>query len=337
MTVQTLAELMAQADAEDTTETAATVEVAEAEQDEAEQEEESAEEAESSDDEETEGEESEGDDKPEWAKEPDAKNFVPAKVHSELRKSLRATQSDAEAVKIENEQLKARLAALEGGQASQSVQTLKVPTLAECDFDDDVHAQRLAEYSEKLLEQKLADRDRNQAASSQQAQLNAQISSQVDQHYERAGELISKGSVTEDNFKAADLIVRKALAEVVRGDADYVTDYIIANLGQGSEKVFYHLGVNPKALNDLKDAFRADPSGLRAATYLGELKGKFNSAPATKLSNAPKPDKVLNGSASVTTDSAKKAYAKAEKADDISGMLAAKRAAKARGIDTSNW
>jgi hypothetical protein len=336
--MQTLADLKALVEAEDNPTSAkaepVAEEEAELEPEELEQEDGAAEDE--SDEDESESEESESEDEPEWAKKPDAKNFVPARVHSELRKNLRATQSGADAVKAENEQLKARLAALDVGSAPQA-QQLKVPTLAECDFDDDLHAQRLAEYSEKLLEQKLAERDRTKAVNSQQEQINAQINSQVDKHYERAGELISKGTVTEENFKSADLLVRKAVAESIKGDADYITDYIIASLGEGSEKVIYHLGVNPKALGELKSAFAADPSGLRAATYLGELKGKFNSSPMAKLSNAPKPDKALKGSAKVTTDSAKRAYLKAEKADSVGGMLAAKRAAKAAGIDTSKW
>lgn len=334
MNVTSLADLQAQADAEEGKQEQVAVEQETEELEESDTETETEEE-ESTEEEDDESEEKASEDE-DWAK-PDAKHFVPAKVHSELRKSLRATQSDADAVKTENEQLKARLAALEGGQASQQAQTLVIPTLANCNFDDDLLAQRTAEYSEALVEQKLAEREKNSAANSQQAQLNAQINSQVEQHYERAGELIGKGSVTEDNFKSADLLVRKAIAEVAKGDPDYIADYMIAKLGAGSEKVMYHLGVNPKALNELKEAFRSDPTGIAAASYLGELKGKFNSAQPTKLSNAPKPDKVLTGTAKVTTESARKAYLKAEKSDDISGMLAAKRAAKGKGIDTSNW
>lgn len=337
MTQQTLADLQALADAEDKV-AAGVIEDAEADEEAPENEEEqeeTLEEGEQSD--EDEPDEDGAESEPDWAKKPDAKNFVPARVHSELRKNLRATQSDADAVKVENEQLKARLAALESGHAEASPQVLKMPTLAECDFDDAIHAQKLAEYSAKLVEQKLSERERSQAATSQALQLSEQINSQVDKHYERASVLIGRGTVTAENYQAADMIVRKAIAESVKSDPDYVADYMIANLGDGSEKVMYHLGVNPEALGKLKEAFRSDPSGIRAAAFLGELKGKFNSAPATKLSNAPKPDKALSGNAKVTTESSKKAYEKAQKAGDVSGMIAAEKAGKAKGINTSNW
>lgn len=332
MTMQTLAELQALADAEDNPQAVATAEESQKAEPELEQEESTEEELESNDDDESEDDKS-SDEKPDWAKEPDTKNFVPARVHSDLRKSLRATQSDAELAKTENEQLKARLAALEGGQATAKPSLLEIPTPENCGFDDDLLAKRTAEYSEAVVERRF----RKQAAEAQQEQQNAQIVSQVDKHYERANELIGKGSVTEESFKNADLLVRKAVAETAKGDPDYITDFMIANLGEGSEKVMYHLGVNPKALGELKEAFRSDPTGIRAASFLGELKGKFNSAPPAKLSNAPKPDKVLSGTAKVTSDSAYKAYVKAEKAGDISGMLAAERAAKAKGINISNW
>lgn len=333
MTVQTLAELIAQADAEENGAVAATPEpkpeaeeVEETEQEEADTEEQSEDEGDS--------EAESKDETEEWAK-PDTKNFVPAKIHSELRKSLRATESEAEVVKKENEQLKQRLAALEGG--VKSTEVLKAPTLEECDYDNDVLAQRLAEYSEKLVEKKLRERDTEQTATAQQIQHKQKIDSEVNKHYERASALIAQGKVSEDNFKASELLVRKAFSESSNMDPDYLTDYFISVLGDGSEKVVTHLGINAAALSKLKETLKEDPSGLRTAAYLGSLNEKFKSATVNKLSNAPKPDTPLKGTANVSSGSAKGAYLKAEKAGDVSGMLAAKRAAKAKGLDTSNW
>lgn len=330
--VQTLAQLQAQVEAEDNQQAAAVVEVVE----EAEPEEEvlDAEEADGNDDSEPDGETEEAE-TPEWAKTPDSKNFVPAKVHSDLRKNLRATESQVDVVRQENEQLKQRLAALESGTPINGIP--KMPTLAECDFDDDVHATKLAEYSRAMVQHELTERDRKRTVDSQQEQLNQALNAQVNKHYERAGALIASKAVTEDNFRAADGLVRKALAEVSSVDADYLADYLISVLGEGSEKVMYHLGVSPTALAGLKSAFKDDPNGLKAAVYLGSLNEKFKSAVPNKLSNAPKPDKPLSGGAPAVVDSARKAYNKAIKSDDPIAIMRAEREAKKKGIDTSNW
>jgi len=326
---QSLADLLALAEAEEKGTVAATPEP----EPEAVDDEPEAEETEEQSEEETETEES--DDKTEeWAK-PDTKNFVPAKVHSELRKNLRATESEAEVVKQENEQLKQRLAQLESG--SKPAETLKVPTLEECDYDADVHAQRLAEYSQKLVEQKLKERDNTQAVTAQQLQQKQKIDSEVNKHYERAEALVAQGKISADNFKAAELLVRKAFAESTSMDANLLADYFISVVGEGSEKVIAHLGMSATALSKLKETLKEDPSGMRVAAYLGSLNERFKSATVNKLSNAPKPDTPLKGTANVTSGSAKGAYLKAEKAGDVSGMIAAKRAAKAKGIDTLNW
>lgn len=328
--VQTLAELMAQAEAEDNPDTAAVVEQVEDAEPEDEQE---PDEESSSNDEESEEEKPETEAE-EWAK-PDTKNFVPAKVHSELRKNLRAVESDVNTFKAENEQLKQRLAELENG--TKNTETLKAPTLADCDYDDNLHAQKLAEYSEKVIERKLSEKERQQTLTAQQQQAQQRIDSEVNKHYERAEALVSAGKISADNFKASEVLVRKAFAESSQVDPDYLTDYFISLLGEGSEKVIAHLGVSVTALSKLKETLKFDPTGLQTAAYLGSLKEKFNSASVNKLSNAPKPDKALSGSVSVSSGSARSAYLKAEKSGDVSAMLAAKRQAKVKGIDTSKW
>lgn len=336
--VLTLAELVAQAEAEDNPNAAATAEEnQESEQEEDFEEEESTEEEESDNDDESDDDKESKDDKPEWAKTPDPKSFVPAKVHSELRKELRATKEADSALKAELDAARARLAELERGNERVAPQSIKAPTLADCDFDDEVFAQKSAEYTNALVEQKLRERESKGSQEAEQARLKASIDSEVDKHYERAAELVKKGTVSADNFKAADQVVRRAMSEAINGDGDFVIDYMIANLGEGSEAVMFHLGVNPAALSKLKETMNADKSGMRAMAYLGGLAAKFSAAPIVKPSNTPKPDKVLTGTAKISPDNARKAYIKAEKAGDISGMLAAERAANGKGIDTSKW
>lgn len=321
----TLAELQAQADAEDNPQAAA-VAVEEEEAEEVESEDVSEDQAESESEDKTE----------EWAK----SDAVPVKTHVEMKHKLKGKLHDVES---ENATLKARLAQLENGAApvnKDADPVIKRPKLSDpdIDFDEDVYADKFAQYTEAVIEQKLSSREQKQSVQSQQSKHEDRIRGEVDKHYERAAELVKSKSVTEENYQAADHNVRKAVSQVLpNGLGEYVLDNMIAQLGSGSEKVTYHLGVNPTALSEYVNRLKSDSTGFSAAAYLGELKAKFNSAPANKLSQAPKPDKALNGSVSVTSDSSKKAYDKAEKAGDVSGMVAAQRAAKAKGINTSSW
>lgn len=334
-----LAELRAQNEAEDAAEAKLAEVEPEAEAEELEQDEpeEDTEEAEA-DAEETDSES--GKDEPEWAK--SEGGAVPVAKHVEMKHKLRAkldeANTESERHRIENEQLKQRLAALESGR-SDAPQALKMPRMDDEDiaYDDEKFNSRMAEYTDALIEQKLSGRAKKTQEQTQQQQFAAQIQADVDKHYERASELVGSGAVTAENYQAADMLVRRAVASTVKGDGEYITDYMIANLGAGSEKVIYHLGVNPQALSTLKEHLQRDPSGLRAASYLGGLSAKFSVGTVNKLSNAPKPDKALNGTATVSSGSHSKAYQKAVKADDPGAMVRAKRAAKAAGIDTSKW
>jgi len=332
--VQSLADLKALAEAEDNPNPKATAEVVEAEELEEPEDEQADTEEQSEDEGEPEAEAK--DETEDWAK-PDG--AVPVRTHVEMKHKLKGKLHEAE---NENAELKARLAAYESGQAvvnTQNEPELKKPSRSDpdIDYDEEIYEQKLADYLEAKVVHNMASRDRKQASHAQQTQQEQQVRGEVDKHYERAAELVSSGKITAENYQAADHIVRKAMANSLPGMGEIVLDNMIADLGPGSEKVIYHLGVNPAALSEYLNKLKNSPTGFAAASYLGKLADKFNSSQINKLSNAPKPDTPLKGTASVASASAKSAYLKAEKAGDISAMLAAKRTAKAKGQDTSKW
>lgn len=340
MTVQTLAELKALNEAAEKAEAAATEE-AETDDEAEELEGEPEEQEEVSADPEKEGDEAEGDkgeqeETEDWAK-PEG---VPVAKHVEMKHKLKAKlqSSDDEIarLKAENEALRA------GGGRPQTQQASDAPVMpklgdAGIDYDDDKYQQKMAEYTAALVDYKLSSHERNRNQSSQQEQQNAAVQGALDKHYERAEALVAAGKVTAENYQAADHVVRKAMVEALPELGEVVLDNLIARLGDGSEKVLYHLGVNPAALSKLKESFKTDPTGFASSMLLGELKAKFTSAVIDKSSKAPRPDRPLNGTAKVTGGDSRKAYLAAEKDGNVSGMLAAKRAAKAKNLDTSNW
>lgn len=340
MSEMSLADLKALAAAEDKQETLDNVESELEADEEVTEVEQEAEEGEAEDKPEAEADTEEGDDDSEteeWAK--PAKGAVPLEKHVEVRQKLKAKLHDVtdelEKLRAENEALRAGV-----GQSTNQPQAAapKMPRMddPEIGYDDEKFYQAMAVYNEKLVEYKLSVREHGQAKQSQQQQFEMEIKGAVDKHYERAEALVNKKIVSAENYQAADHIVRKSVEEILPGMGEVVTDNIIARLGEGSEKVIYHLGINPAALSKLKEAFRSDPTGFAASIYMGELKAKFNSATAEKPERSLRPDKALNGTAK-SSSSALSKYRAAEKSGDVSGMIAAKRLAKEKKLDTSNW
>ena len=115
-----------------------------------------------------------------------------------------------------------------------------------------------------------------------------------------------------------------------------VINSMISRLGEGSEKVIYHLGANATALREFESELKADPTGIKAAMYLAKKQALFNSKPVVKPKPVPKPDVPLQGKAPKVSNH-KAAYLKAEKAGDYEAASAARKAARAAGENPNNW
>ena len=117
-----------------------------------------------------------------------------------------------------------------------------------------------------------------------------------------------------------------------------IVDGLIANLGEGSEKVFYSLGVNGAKRDKLTSLLTTDPSGIKAAMYLGTLKAELN-APNRKTTNAPAPAPNLQGDGATKDPhkQLKKDYDKASAAGDAQGAFNARMAAKKAGANIKTW
>lgn len=200
-------------------------------------------------------------------------------------------------------------------------------------------------FAEALTDWKLNDRLAKQHNESQQyefqrKQLEVQqsIESGVDQHYERAATLASASGISPELYQSADHRVRSAVEGVFPGGGEQVTNALIASLGEGSEKVFYKLGVSPKCLTELTSKLAADPSGLQASIYLGRLSAEL-AAPLRNKSNTPAPATTVQGDAN-TTDigkSLQKKYAEAHKRGDTQAAFDIRREARAKNINVKSW
>ena len=200
-------------------------------------------------------------------------------------------------------------------------------------------------FAEALTDWKLSDRLAKQHNETQQyefqrKQLETQqsIESGVDQHYERAATLAAASGISPELYQSADHRVRSAIDGIFPGGGEQVTNALIASLGEGSEKVFYNLGVSPKRLAELTAKLAADPSGLQASIYLGRLSAELT-APLRKKSNTPAPATTVQGDAN-TTDIGKnlqKRYAEAHKRGDSQAAFDIRREAKGKNINVKSW
>ena len=253
------------------------------------------------------------------------------KARRKYKSRIKEQDSELEALKAENERLKAV------PQASKLVKP-KPEDFYDSDNSD-------AEYTEALikwnLENQQAEAQASAATEAQQQQIREQqkqISTEVDQHYERAEKLSEKSGISSELYQSADLRVRQMIDSIFPDAGDAITDGLIANLGSGSEKVFYNLGVNETRLMEFKTRLQADSTGFKAAMYLGELKATLN-APQKRKTQAPKPAPNPQGDKQVNSSerALKKRYTEAHKSGNPQAAFDARREAKKAGADTSNW
>lgn len=266
-----------------------------------------------------------GDDKTSLDDIPDAAWATTRRQYKEKAKKLKG-ESDGEIarLKAENARLK-----------TQAPQSLVKPKRDDFDESDDPES----DYIEALTDWKV---NKNQAHTDVQRINETQVQrvqGAVDHHYERAEKLANKSKISAEQYQVADFKVRQAIDSLRPGSGDTIADQLIADLGEGSEKVFYNLGVNQVRLSKFTELLKTDPNGIKAGMYLSRLNVEL-SMRQTRTTNAPKPTSQVNGGSSGSSISGKafrKKYDEAHKRGDAQAAFDAKMAAKKGGADTRNW
>ncbi len=162
---------------------------------------------------------------------------------------------------------------------------------------------------------------------------------EVNEHYARVNsELIDKHSINPDNYNKAEENFLTALETSNPQQGQMILENCMKIVGQGSEKVIYNLGINKTRQNEFLNLLNSDPTGLKAAAYLGGLKSQLTKTKQT-TSNASKPATIVKGQQGTTQSGAdlKKQYNDLHKVGDASAAWAIKSKAKQQGIDTKEW
>lgn len=284
-------------------------------------------------------------DEAETSEDDQTSGFVPNEKYANRRKNTKALKGELNDTKDENEELRARLAALESGNAPQAPVVDKLPprpTREQFEYDDDKYDVAIDEWNDKKFDLKLKTHNQtSQTDNQKQQQQEAQQESQrknLDDHYGRAQKLVEDGKVTSESYQKADLVVRRSLESISPGNGDNMANTLISTLnalGAGSEKVMFQLGVNPKKMQELQDKLVNDPSGLSASAFLGQLQSQVQT-PSTRRSQTPKPGAKVEGEggAGGKLGTLQKQYSKLTEPQD---RISFKRKAKKEGVDVSQW
>ena len=224
-------------------------------------------------------------------------------------------------------------------QPTQTAQPMPRPKREDFNFDEADYDDAVDAWNDAKLDAKLNGHVQQQTQTQQQDSYKQSIDNAVNQHYESAEKLVSEGRVTEDDYRNADQMVRGAIEQVIPGKGDAVSDFLISQLnssGEGSAKVWYHIGKNGAALAKLKELAAKNDNGFASAMYLGELRAKLTSDPVKRVSQAPKPGSKLKGDSKPAADGALLKKYKAA-GNDVQARIDLKREAKRSGVDTRNW
>ena len=259
---------------------------------------------------------------------------VPLSDHIEVRQKLKEKNRDLQA---ELDELKAGLQQQQQQYQQQQQPALqnqyRRPTLEDFDYDEDQFNAALDQWNMDNISIQMY----NQQAQQYQVQQQQYLQQQVESHYERSAELVTKHHLDVNKYKEADHAFRSVVGNAT-GMGDAASNAILAMLGEGSEKVLYAVGRNKAKLQKLGELLSTDPSGLKASIFLGQQLAETQKTvnPRKKLSEPPRDasGSGVKGVSSQTQTALKKKYqgeADAQKRWNI------RKKAKAAGLNVDDW
>lgn len=259
---------------------------------------------------------------------------IPLHAHIRAKRKLKGRISEKDG---EIESLKVEIEKLKSAKPTDKLELPKRPRRDAFETDDE-YEDALDKYEDEKDNIKFNQLQQSSNIRSSQEKAAKRIEHAVDTHYERAGKLLESSGITAEAFKAADQSVREAVETIMPKMGDAVVDQFISRLGEGSEKVFFRLGRSKALMGEFIGLLASDPSGLDAATFLGQQKAMLLNTTKRK-SNAPSPDTQLSGGESAGEKGGvlKRRYQEAHKKGKGQEAWNAKREAKAAGIDVSGW
>lgn len=275
----------------------------------------------------------------ELAGEPEPQQQKPSAEEALIHK-LTKERKKAKVVKDENDSLKQEIAELraiiKGSQQPAPVPTShagtpKFPDLYDAGIDGD-----RAKYSEAVATY-LADVNKYNTRHSEADQAKAKQAQRVQDMTKnlavRAAKFATDNKVNVDRVATA---LERATDEIdghvnIPGAMAFLLD----SVGDGSERVAYYIGTNDAAMSQVKAMLKEDPNGLKAIAHMTRLAEKLKPKQRTQISNAPEPDKPVQGD-QINSVSAKKLQDLWEKEKDPAKMVKIRKRARELGVELKN-
>ena len=212
------------------------------------------------------------------------------------------------------------------------------PRPKEWDFEtDEAYQAALDEWEDKRIAAKLETMAERKARLEAEERQKSDISSSMDQHFERADKLIKESGISPEVYAAADTTLRESVDKIMPGRGSAVIDILYSRVKEGSEKVGFYLGRNEAARNQFLKLLAEDPSGLSAGIFLGEQKARLSGAAIkNKTSKAPAPAPNADGGM-VAVDSAAALKKQYDTEKSMQKQLDIRRQARKAGVDVSKW
>jgi hypothetical protein len=260
-----------------------------------------------------------------------ASGDVPVDTHIRVKQKLKGRLSDKEK---EIADLRAEIDAIKQGATVKPTSELGPRPKPEDYETDEEYYKSLDDWEDKRFEVREIVKKQTEA----QKQAAKALETAVDSHYERAGKLVEESGISSEVFQEADKSVRSAVESIRPKQGDLIVDQLISIMGEGSEKVLYYLGRNKAALGQLQGLIAEDPSGMKAAIYIGQQKEKLTN-PHKKRSSAPPPAGDAGGDVPLNNKGAaeKRKYDAAHSKGKTQEAYTIKQTAKKAGIDVSSW
>jgi hypothetical protein len=273
-----------------------------------------------------------------WQKEDNLEpGDVPVGTHIRMKQKYKGRIKDRDE---ENERLRAENEEFKRVQSAQNAPAADPVRPKQDDFDtDEEYTGAWEKYQDDVAQTRYDRLDRQRSLRTSQDGMVAARDKAVDVHYDRVDKLLTDSGISPEVYKSADQKVRESVEAIVPKQGDLITDQMIAHLGDGSEKVIYYLGRNKGALGEFERLLVKDPSGIRAAVFLGTQKERLSGTPKKMKSTASPPASEIRGDANTGTKGRafKNRYDAAHGKGNIQAAYNAKKEAKAAGVNTKEW
>ena len=238
--------------------------------------------------------------------------------------------------KDELEELREELKALKEGRQPQAPsrpqqpahQYPPVPLLYENGIDTPEQYQKA--YQKWVADCKAIDQ-RNAEADQQKTEYKRRMEEMTHNLAKRLGKFATEYKVKDTRVISA---AERATSEIdaatkIEGSLAYLLD----SVGDGGERVAYHIGTNDKALARVKELLAQDSTGLKAIAEMTRMAERLKPKHSVKTSQAPAPDTPLKGDGSPASQKRlQDEYDKASEKGDLKAMRAALNKAEQLGV-----